>query len=53
MKRITIYLKWVEKNGGKIINTISRVCTSEKEAIDFMKMHENNTKKTQESFLTI
>ena len=45
MKRLTIYLKKVEKINKKITNTLSFKVKNDKQIADHLSMHGNNVKK--------
>lgn len=51
MKRLTIYLKEVEKVNNKIYNVLSFKVKNETEIMHHLSMNQDNVKKYQTSFL--
>jgi len=45
MKRLTIYLKEVEKKNNKIQNVLSYTIKNEKELVERLSMYDGNVKK--------
>lgn len=53
MKRLIIYLKWVEKNDNKIFNVKNYVVKDKKELSYYLDIHRGNILKYQESFFKV
>lgn len=50
MRRLTVYLKFVEQKNGKIKNTISYKVKDDRHMYECLALHEGNVKKHQLSY---